>query len=531
MARLILASLVLPFTVAAQSGNVRFVQFGAPDLENPGKAPGVTEAARYLEKLTALGWAVLETNRLDLRNRLDFVVISMDAGASEADSASVAMEYARVFNALTVSRLYLLASKPLSQGNSRWMEFVSSLQSSLPSREVIDLSGTTVRSSGFTLVGLWSAASSSPSLPERKAELARITKNIVAGSPALIFASLPISPQNNNPEAPSLWPIPEWEGLIRKADVCGAFAFSASGLLRIPPSSPAKDRGSSTPRTYLAPGLSTDSGANGLLYVRAGRDCRVDAVPFWMGREDDFAGEGTLPEAGIKEQDGEYQAAYDLYKESMKSNDPDVRVRAEAGLRRTDEALQGFRERWKSEFPPAHWFSHHWREVSVAALLLAIYLAVTFTRQRARVEMAAKLGEEAPAELFMLHFIDAGNVIHGIWAGTPGTIPEPKSKVNVTFSTRSAEAIADGLKELKIPGVDLQGLFKWVPLVWRWMSWRLELSVYGTEAQTVVYARLRFAGRTHRTWMQPTSLSGPLDVRGASWALMCDVIWSGVRLR
>src|SRR5579862_4925494 len=98
MARFILALLVgLPFTVAAQNGSLGFVQFEAPELKNPDTMPEAQKTPLYIENVTRLGWAVLETNRLDLRNRLDFVVIAVDNDAAGSDSASVVEEYARFF--------------------------------------------------------------------------------------------------------------------------------------------------------------------------------------------------------------------------------------------------------------------------------------------------------------------------------------------------------------------------------------------------------------------------------------------------
>jgi hypothetical protein len=492
----------------------------------------VREGARYVDNATALGWAVMEANRIELQHRLDFAVIAFDFGVSKPEPHADALELARFARGLTVTRLYILAGPCLrsQEVRRRYGEFIAELRKALPHHQVLDFSGKTDRLNELTLVGLDVAALASNDNALRDGELSRVEKDTSDGQPALLFAYLESAPKDGKLDASSLWNAGRWSALSKKRNVSGVFLNVLSGVPQTGASFPSPGKKLPVSVVSVVPHLdaAADAPGRGLLFARAGQDGHVEANPLWMSVADEPVDQQTsLLEAGLKEQNGEYDAAYGFYKEALKSKDAHVRMQADAGLKRTNTALQGLWERWKSELAAVRWSSHHWREVVIVASLLLCFVSFRLARKRVRVDMASKLGTDSPAELFMLHLIDAANIIHGVWSGMPAAITSNRG-FDVNLSTEAGESIAKELEGLKIPGVDLQAVLKWLLFLWRYPSWRLELSVFGTPVQTVVYARLRFAWYTKQVWMEPTSSTGPMSVQAAAWALVYDLILNRV---
>jgi hypothetical protein len=518
------------FAALSAGRGIGFVQFEAPSLHIGGTTTAVREAAQYVGDATTFGWSVLESNRIDLERHLDFAIIGLDFGRFDQEPRSAAAELASMIRGLTVTRVYVVAGASLGSDKvrSRYNEFVTEFKTALPRHQVIDLSGKSDRLEEYTLVGLDVSALNSEDTRVRDNELSRVERDVASGHVVLLFACLSRPGADGKLEATTLWKNPRWSAVAQNPNLRGIFVnIIGAGT----PSASANN----TPLDSLLRGvpplyLSSDGLGRGLLSVRVALDGQVATVPRFMGTVGaQIEGEGTLFEGALKEQNGDYEVAYGLYREALKSKDAVVRMQAEAGLRRTNSAKQGWWERWKSELLAVRWLSNHWVEAAVVALLLLAFLSIRLLQHRVRVEMASKLTPDSPAELFMLNFIDSANVIPTIWNGMPASIAA-SSGLDVALSNETGKAIAKELSELKIPGIDVQSFLKWVLFLWRYPSWRMELSVFGTPAQTVVYARLRFAWYTKQVWMQPTSSTGPLDVRASAWALVCDLMMSRVVL-
>ena len=526
----VVAALLMQSIGLAQSQSIGFVQFEAPALRVKEPLASVQEGAKFVDNATAFGWAILKANSLELEHRIDFAVITVDFGVFKFDPPLAALELARLARGLTVNRIYILTGPCLRTPEMRrhFAEFVSDLQKALPLHRVSDLTGHTEPLGEFRLVGLDVAALSSGD----SQELSRIGKDVAAGRPTLLFASVEKTPGKGTLIPESLWRFPEWVKAANQPNVSGIFLSVLGPVPQAGASFPSPGNKLPVSMIRVAPRLDTEAvgPGRGLLFVRAARDGHVDAAPIWMpSPEEPIDRQNSMFEAGLKERNGEYADAYKLYNDAIQSKDAYVRAQADAGLRRTNAALQGWWERWKSEFPPARWSSHHWLEMVILASLLLAFVSYRWM-DGTTVKMASKLGDDSPAALFMMEFIDSVNAIPTIWRGVPlgaGGNLYPK----VALSTDAANEIAKQLEGLKVPGVDVQAILKWLQFLSVYFSWRLEFSVYGTAAQTVVYARRCFMSYTSEVWLQPSSTTGPFSAARVARALASDVIWSGVRLK
>jgi hypothetical protein len=489
--------------------SIGFALFEVPSLRLD-KPFTVREGARYVDHASTLGWAVLETNRLELQHRLDFAVLTMDLKAFTPDPKEAAAEVARLARGLTVKRIYLVAGPYLrsEEMRKRYALFVPALRRSLANHEVVDLSGKTDRRNEFTLIGLNTGALATDA--EAGHELARVGRDMADRQTTVLFAVIEKLPKDGKLEAGSLWAGKSWASIVKRPNLVAIFLSVLSGTPQTGPSFPAPGKKVPVSLVRVAPRLDPagDDPVRGLLYARAARDGNISAAPSWMAAPGEpIELENTMQEAVLKEGNGEYKAAFDLYEEALKSKDVHIRAGAGAGLRRTNEALQGNWERWKSELAVVRWEA-----------------------PSVRVDMASKLGTEAPAEKFMMHIIDGANVIPAIWVGIPDRMPSSRG-LDVELKTETGQNVVSELEGLKIPGVDVQAIVKWLLFIWRYASWRLEMTVFGTAAQTGVYARLRFAWYTKRVYMEPVSTAGDMDVKTAAWTLICDLIVDGVALR
>jgi hypothetical protein len=526
------AALGVTAAMAQDGRSIGFAVFEVPGLRFD-KAAQVVDGGLYVEHVNALSWAVLETNRLELQHGVDFAVLLMDFCVFTADPKEAAADVARLARGLTVKRIYLVAGPCLrnEETRSRYSLFVAALKASMPGYQVVDLSGKTERRDEFTLIGLNTVAltpdgDSGPELP-------RVERDMADGKTALLFAVIEKLPKDGKLDARSLWTGKRWASIVTRPNLAGVFLSVLSETPQTGPWFPAPGKEVPLSLVRVTPRLdpAVDNPIRGLLYARAARNGKAAAAASWMalpGEPLDL--ENVLREAGLNEEYGEYKPAFDLYKEALKSKDVHVRARAAAGLRRTYEALQGSWEQWKSELAPARWVNRHWPTAALLATLLLGFLVYRWNISEARVDMATKLGTDAPTELFMIHMIDAAKVIPAIWGGIPASLPGRKG-LDVTLETEPGKNVAEELEGLKIPGVDVQAILKWLLFIWRYASWRLEMRVFGTATRAVVYARLRFAWYTRRVYTEPISTTGPMDVRAAAWTLICDLIVDRVRLK
>jgi hypothetical protein len=531
--------------LAAQDRSIGFVQLEVPAIPAEISSTKVPEAADYLANSTAFGIAILEANRLELQHRLDFMVLAVDFSSFKADPAIAAKDLARSLRASTVHRIFLLAGPCLKSPPTRrdYGRFLAALQKELPRHSVADLTGKAATAGDFTLIGLDTALlDSSPSLRER--ELARAAGTTERTAASLVFASVESLPKPPI-EAQSLWDSKEWRRLVGDARVGGIFVSALGDIPQNGPTFPAPGRNMPENKLHFIPRLSSAarSPARGILFVRSARNAHVTSEPIWIswngaGFRDQ---QNVAIEGELKEKNKEYEEAYSKYREAMKSKDPHIQAQAEAGLRRTDEALQSPWESWKRRSEIVKALAERWRDLLIAGAVVAILILIPIWRYlahgAARVELAKKLSDDAPAELLMFYIIDAAKVIRqssGTWNRVPAGLQTPKSEIDVDMAPDTARKIADELGEIEVPGLDLKTVtkfLKWILSVWSYFSWQLEISLWGTEPQCVVYARLRFGWRTEGAWMEPTSATGAMALSAAAWQLVCDVIGSGVEIR
>lgn len=532
--------------IVAQDSSIGFLDLEVPPLKIGKNTPIVPEAATYLGNSTAFGIALLEANRLEREHRVDFVVLSVDFVSFSADPPGAASELARTLHGLTVHRILVLAGPCLKSAATRkaYGQFIGFLKQDLPQHEVSDLTGQSLSAGAFTLIGLDTGilASSDPSIRDK--ELSRAAGAVTHSSAALLFASIESLPKSPL-EARSLFDSPIWRKLPDEERVTGIFVSALGDIPQNGPLFPAPGKNPEESKLHITPRLASASKApaRGILFARAGRDARATSDPIWIswngpGLRDQ---ENVLIEAELLEKNGEYAEAYKKYSDAIKSKDPHVQAFAEAGLRRTDKALQSSWEKWKAKSQLVRLAVERWRDalITIAFLIVAglVILGRYYAHGPARIDVPKKLSEEAPAELFMFHVIDGVRTrrrASGVWRSLPAAAKTTESEIDIDLAPEAAQSIAEELGEVEVPGLDLKAvakLLKWVLSVVNYFSWKVEISLWGTTSQCIVYARLRFGPFTRFAWMQPTSVTGPMKPSAAAWQLVCDVIDSGVRIR
>jgi hypothetical protein len=551
--------------IVAQDRSIGFLDLEVPPLKIEKNSPIVPQAANYLDNATAFGISILEANRLEGEHRVDFIVLSVDFVPFGSDPAASASELARTLHGLTVHRILVLAGPCLRSPATRkaYGQFIAALKQNLPRHDVSDLTGQTLQAGDFTLVGLDTGILASSNPPDLDKEVSRAAGAVARGSAALLFASIESLPKTPL-EAKSLFQSPAWPKLVAEERLAGIFVSALGDVPQNGPLFPAPGKEPEGGKLHITPRLSSaaKAPARGLLFARAGRDARATSDPIWIswngpGLRDQ---ENVLIEAQLLEKNGEYEEANKKYGAAIKSKDQHIQAFAEAGFRRTDEALQSWWEKWKAKSQFVRLAAERWRDALIAIAFLIVAGLLVFVRYwahgPARIELPKKLSVDAPAELFMFHVIDAVRtrrqssaawrslaeetgtrefeITLDLAPGVAQNIARPKIDVDVNFAPDAAQSIADELGEVEVPGLDLKAvakLLKWVLSVVNYFSWKVEVSLWGTESQCIAYARLRFGPVTEFAWMQPTSVTGPMTPSAAAWQLVCDVIDSGVRIR
>jgi len=541
MSSRLLITLAGAFTLwhsAVYSQSIGFVQFEAPGQAIQGPGTNVLDAAGLIENSYGLDWAVLESNRLELQHRLDFVVVTLDFAVFKPNPEAAAQEIATKLRGLNTNRVFLLAGPCLQtpEVRIRYGKFVAEVKKELPPplHTIVDLTGSSQAVGDFTVIGLDSALLGLEG--SRAKEISRVESALHAAQVALILGSIESIPAGGKIEAKSLWKLPDWKRVTKNPKISGIFLSVLGKTPQIGPLFPSpKNRpgDSGHPSLFIAPRTSAkiEAPGRGLLFARAARDGQIIADPIWMrsafeGDAQDLRSDVT--QAELKEQNGEYLDAHNLYSSALKSKDAHVRTLAEAGLRRTDQALGSRWEILKAKSIAAGWLAAHWRDVLIAVIISALF--ALWRRYRTFhnyvIGIPDKLSADAPVELFLFEFLDTAKMIRQTWKDVPMGLEAKNTKV--AFSTMLGRDIASRLDSLKLAGVDVQAIVKWILVLWRYFSWKLELSVYGTPGQVIVYARLCWAWHTRREWIQPTSITGPMNVSVAASALAYDVMGVGV---
>lgn len=512
--------------------SIGFVQMEAPGLWGDRAGSAIRDAAVYVDNASGLGWGVLEANRLELQHRMDFVVITLDFGAFKPDPQAAALELARLLRGLATRRIFIQAGPCLRspEVRVRYGRFVGLLRQLLPLHDVMDLSGQTYEVGDFTLIGVDSGYLESQDTERKSREFGRIAKSLGKSRDALLFTVLEKIPMDEKINLSTIYKDDRWRRSADDPKIAGVFVSVLGKTPQTGPIFPVPGKTQAKAKLHIVPRLdaTTDAPGRGVLFVRAARDGKVSSDPLWMRpawADEDADLRNLVIDAELRERNGDFDAAYKLYDGALKSKDPHVRATAEAGLRRTDEALQGTWEKWKAESVVARWLANHWRDFLVGLIAALAFAAgrAYFSRKRVQLSIPNKLSTTAPAELFWFHFLDSMTAIRAIWSAVPLGLPTPQG-LSLDLAPSVGKTIAEDLADVKLAGLDVGAFVKWFLVLWGYFSWRIEISVYGTEAQTIAYARLCWAFYTRRIWMKPTSSTGPLDVQSAAWALACAVI-------
>ncbi len=528
--RILVTSLGLlgPLVVVGHTQTIRSVQIQVPDIREP-RAGDPRDNDRYVRNLSVLTAAILETNHIAREHPLDFVVLSGSAEVLPPDPKMAADIAGRFFATLDANRI-VLALNPAARAPSGWREsFARQFASAMPGKELKDIEGAVFSLNGITFTAVDSGALTSKNPTLSKAELDRVEAALNQAKAMILFA--PSVATSSKVTAGSLWPLSapdekQWSNLLKNPHLAGIVVNGDGSPADVHPTAlpPSGDKTTVVAQdvpVYRLPTLDKGNGkpdsplALSVLVIDAAG--RIETRPvFWTNgfSEDARDLDSTLIQAGVSEEDEDYEAAYKQYGEALKSKDAGVRNRAEAGLRRTNEKLQSPWEEWKRKSVIVGWVVKHERDIAIAILLGCGILIAVIVRYRRRSEanisVPTKLSEAAPAELFLLCIQREMRQIRDIWAAA-GSPLKTKRNFELNPAPEKAEGILEDLP--KLIGETPTSVVKVIFFFWRYFAWRVESSVFGTEEDSAVYVKLCWGWRTEASWLLPPVGGEPIGIR------------------
>jgi hypothetical protein len=525
---LVMLGLSIALTVIGQAQTITFVQIEIPNLReaSPGDSP---ESERYVRNLSALSAAVLETNRTALHRPLDFVLLSGGGESLPPDAKVAANSLAPLLAGLSTPTVLLAFDSPASAPTDWPSTLLKELGSKMPGR-IVDIRSKSVPRNGIDLTYVNSAAVISGKGAQGNAEMTRLGALLATNVPVVLFASSMTSPSATS--AGNFWSLAgvektEWNALLRTPNLLAVFANEGCHPAAVIPDVSTKklefdspvDRHIVHPLPSLEEPYDQTGSSRGILLVSLNAAGRVETKPIPLVNrfsEDPRDLQDVLIQAQVNEKNEEYAAAYNFYGGALKSKDPDVRTAAEAGLHRTDDKLQGFWERLRRDSVAVEWIWKHRIDLAIAAFLVAISLVWLIFRYRRRAIPAfctpSKLNDGAPSELFELCIHRETKGIRDIWHAAQTPLKAgPDLGVDLSLGADVPGQVLEALP--KLIGDESTSTLKLIFFFWRYFSWRVESSVYGSEENAAVYVRLCWGWVTRSSWVLPAIGKEPIGIR------------------
>jgi hypothetical protein len=533
--------LSMALTVFGRSQSITFVHVQIPNVREASPT-STQDSERYVRNLSALCATVLEINRVSIHQPLDFVVMSGNTESMPQDPKVAADVLVRLLGGLSPNTVLFALDVPRSL-NGQWPTvFFTELNSRLSNKKIVDLRSQPMLLHGINLADVNSVAMMSKQSAERDSELKRLAAILSTGPPAVFFATS--TAPSASVMSGSLWPLAGAEktnmsALLQNPKLLAAFVSVGQPASTLYPTLATQktETGFLGERhiIYILPSLEEPydqpGASHGIMLISLSPQGRVETRPislFNRFSEEPRDLQDALIQAEVNEKDEEYATAYKLYADALKSKDTEIRSSAEAGLHRMDAKLQGYWERLQRDSVVVGWITKHWADISFAVPLIAAVLFWMGFRYRGRAlpvfRAPKKLSDDAPAELFVLCIYRQMLEIRDTWR----TAQNPKnsdlvfsdvSLVEEGLDVDTALSLGEDIPEKmldelpKLVGENPASALKLVFFFWRFFSWHVESSVYGTEENAAVYVRVCWGWKTKATWALPAVGGEPMGIR------------------
>ena len=534
-----LSVLSLTLTAFGRAQSTTLVQISVPNIRDasPGNAQ---DAERYVRNISSLSAAVLEVNRTSLRQPIDLVVICGNTDSMPQDPKIAADLLAGLLGGLSPNAIFLAFDHPASL-DARWSStFLTEIGSKLPDKKIIDFGTQVAPIRGIGVGYAHSVMLMSTESQQRDSELKRLAGLLASGPPTILFTTSANS--SSSMTSGILWPLDgddktKWSKLLQTPKLLAVFV----GIDRQTPAvfptvvTQKTETGFFVERHIFYPLPSLEEPYDqtvlnrGIMLVSLNAEGRVETRPILLFNrftEEQRDLQDVLIQAGISEKNREYATAFNLYGDALKSKDPEIRNSATAGLHRTDEELHGRWERLRRNSIALDWIAKHWVDISLVALLVGVALGWLYFRNRSLpvFRSPVTLNDGAPSELFILCVFREIKEIRDVWQSAQS----PK-KTESGYLSLGEDVPKELLEDLpKLIGENPASAVKVVFFFWRYFSWRVESSVYGTEENAAVYVRVCWGWKTKASWVVPDATNEPMGIRECAEKIAYNLSAEGV---
>jgi hypothetical protein len=509
------------------------------------------EEARIANQ-TAVNWAVFRINEMVMSGKaIDFVVLTGGLGVSEEKLDEAVAVLRPALQVLLVEKIFWL---PGAHAGSSAAEAVAvdfkQLKEALGDERFVDLIAEPKEVGGLRFVGLDSTSfGSAKSDLDWVEKIENIENLILPGKRHVVFTHTTDLDGGREPvtgTVASFWKSPNlrrrWTDLALKPDIVAVFAGGVHSQERAPYQQNFGSLGADRlpkllAKTWVCPPLGSrdertlETPSRGFLTVTVSHSGRVSAYSSWLTpaaakTEDEAATEfkdkeGKLLAGQLALEDWRLGEAATAFQEALDSTDAAVRRGAEAGL---EQAWARMSEpRWLVDgVPLLRFLARHWKPLGLGALLALLYLIVRYHRRRLALIAPQELTDKAPADLWLAELavaIDHARAVlqqeeRNWYSGTQSAFSRP---------SLAAKEIAGALPKLK--GIDTSKVYQLVMTLERYLGWRLDSEVAGTEQEATLYVSLKWAWQIRATWRIPAVGEQPLDVTTAARHVAMDVLW------
>ena len=274
--------------------------------------------------------------------------------------------------------------------------------------------------------------------------------------------------------------------------------------------------------------------SHGIMLVSLNADGRIETRPILLFNrfsEEQRDLQDVLIQAEEDEKNKDYAAAYKKYGDALKSKDPDIRASADAGFHRDGAKLRGRWERLRRDSIAVDWLAKHWVDILGAGILAGILLCWQYFRYR-RVDIPifrspTKLNDDAPAELFVLCIYREIKLIRDSWGAATSL-----KRTAIGLLALGGDVPEEVLEDLpKLIGESSASAVKLVFFFWRYFSWHVESSVYGTEENAAVYVKVCWGWKTRASWVIPEVGKEPMGIRDCAAEIAYNLSAEGLLKR